>query len=105
MLVGAEAGTWIWLLLSTLVVWRVTAFVCYEEGPFDIMVLLRRGLVRIGLGRLVGCFHCTAVWISLVTVAAVYHPAVTSIFLVLAVAGAASIVERSLTGPEMEEVE
>lgn len=105
MLVGAEAESWIWLLLSSLTVWRVAVFICYEEGPFDLMVRLRRLLVRGGLGRLAGCFHCTAFWISLVTVGAVYRPDVKSFFLVLAIAGGASMSERLLTGPETEEAE
>lgn len=75
----------------------------YEAGPFDLFSWIRLGLTRIGLQRLVTCFHCTAVWVSAAMVLIVFERGVRSIVLILAVAGAASITERAL-GEEPQDV-
>ena len=88
----------VWLVLASLAVWRITALLCYEAGPFDLFVRLRRLLARVGLGKVVTCFHCTALWVSAVLVAVVFERRLLSLLVVLAGAGSASIVERWLGG-------
>jgi hypothetical protein len=84
--------------LSALAAWRVTALIAYESGPFHVFDRLRHLLVRLRLTQLVTCFHCLALWISAFVVLAVYKLTWWSVLLWLAVAGAASIVERWLGG-------
>ena len=84
--------------LSALAAWRVTALIAYESGPFHVFDRVRRLLVTLRLTQLVGCFHCLALWISALVVLAVYELTWWSVLLWLAVAGAASIVERWLGG-------
>jgi len=84
--------------LSALAAWRVTALIAYESGPFRVLEGVRRLLVTLRLGQLVGCFHCLALWISALVVVAVYELTWWSVLLWLAVAGAVSIVERWLGG-------
>lgn len=86
------------LALSALAAWRVTALIAYESGPFRVLDRLRRLLVTLRLARLVGCFHCLALWVSAAVVLAVYEVTLWSVLLWLAVAGAVSIVERWLGG-------
>ena len=71
--------------------------ICYERGPWEAFVHLRRALVKVGLSRLVSCFHCTAVWLSAFVVAIVFKFNSESVLVWLAVAGAASIIERALS--------
>jgi hypothetical protein len=84
--------------LSALAAWRVTALIAYESGPFRVVDRLRRLLVTLRLGQLVGCFHCLALWVSALVVLAVYEVTLWSLLLWAAVAGAVSIVERWLGG-------
>ncbi len=95
----------LWFAVCWLAVWRVTMLLCYEAGPFDLFVWIRAGLVRIGLRRLVVCFHCMSVWISAALVLAVYEPEPRSLLIALGVAGAASMTERFFGMPAAEEEE
>jgi uncharacterized membrane protein len=87
----------IWLLLTILTVWRVTALLAYESGPFGVFVSLRRGLVKVRLGRLVGCFYCLSMWISCAVVL-VFPLTWATPVVILGVAGAVAIIERFLSG-------
>ena len=85
---------WFWLLISILTVWRLTSMLCYEAGPFDLLSKIRKIFYKVGLGKLIDCFHCTSVWISLICTIAVYKPHAESLFLFLAIAAGASIIEK-----------
>lgn len=97
MLLGKQPYEFVWLLLTVLAAWRLTAFVAYEAGPFDVMVAARRGLVRIGLGRLAGCFYCLSIWISCLAVL-VFPLSADTPLVILGVAGAVAVIERLLSG-------
>jgi hypothetical protein len=71
--------------------------ICYERGPWEAFVYLRRALVSVGLSRLVSCFHCTALWLSAFVVAIVFKLNWESALAWLAVAGAVSVIERALS--------
>jgi hypothetical protein len=92
-----------WLVLCWLAAWRVTVMIRYEAGPFDSFSWIRLALARIGLQRLVTCFHCTGVWVSTMFVLIMFEVHARSIILILAVAGAVSITERAL-GEEVHDV-
>lgn len=49
------------LVLLSLVTWRITALLVYDDGPWDICVRLRDAI-----GGPLHCFWCTSVWVSLV---------------------------------------
>jgi hypothetical protein len=76
---------------------------CYEAGPFDVFSLMRVGFARIGLHRLIRCFHCMSFWVSIPVVLTVYELRARSVLLVLGVAGAASMTQRFLGGGINEE--
>ena len=53
------------LTLAILAVWRVTHLLNAEDGPFDLIVELRR---RAGDGcwsQLLDCFYCLSLWVAL----------------------------------------
>jgi hypothetical protein len=96
-LLGKEPYELVWLLLTVLAVWRLTALIAYESGPFGLLVTLRRGLVRIGLGRLVDCFYCLSLWTSCAAIL-VFPISRATPLVILGVAGAVAIIERGLSG-------
>ena len=52
-------------LLAALAVWRLTHLFTKEDGPWDMMVRLRRALGAGFFGRLLGCFYCLSIWVAL----------------------------------------
>jgi hypothetical protein len=95
-MLGKQPDELVWLLLTVLAVWRVTALIAYESGPFGFFVKFRRGLVKVGLARLVGCFYCLSVWTSCGAVL-VFSLSPATPIVILGVAGAVAIIERLLT--------
>lgn len=97
MLFKQEYNEWFWLVISILTVWRLTYMLCYEAGLFDILSKIRKIFYQINLGKLIDCFHCTAVWVSFICTLLVYKPTFKSLFLFLAIAGGASIIEKIIS--------
>lgn len=52
------------LTLATLCVWRITHLLQAEDGPWDLVVRLRRAVGEGFFGRLLDCFYCLSLWIS-----------------------------------------
>lgn len=96
-MLGKQPDELVWLLLTVMAVWRVTALLMYETGPFGFFVSLRRGLVKVGLGRLVGCFYCLSLWTSCGAVL-IFPLSPATPVIILGVAGAVAIIERLLSG-------
>jgi len=60
-----ESAT-IWrFTLAALAVWRMTHLLAEEDGPWDAVANLRAWLGASILGRLMDCFYCLSLWISL----------------------------------------
>jgi hypothetical protein len=53
-----------WLVLGILTVWRITHFLSAEDGPWDVVIILRRRAGETFWGKLLDCFYCLSVWIS-----------------------------------------
>ncbi len=51
--------------LSALAVWRISHLLAEEDGPWDLIVKLRAWLGQSVLGRLMDCFYCLSLWVSL----------------------------------------
>jgi hypothetical protein len=105
MLLNENPENWFWLLISVLTVWRLTTLLCYQAGPFNLMSKIRLLLYRLKLGSLIECFHCTAMWFALITTLAVYKISGASFFLVFAIAGGASIIEKIIYHEPSQEQE
>ena len=52
------------LLLGILVVWRLTHLFAAEDGPWDIVIRLRRRAGAGMWGRALDCFNCLSLWIA-----------------------------------------
>jgi Protein of unknown function (DUF1360) len=96
-MLGKHPDEPVWLLLTILAVWRLTALIAYESGPFGMFSAWRRGFVRVGLGRLVGCFYCLSVWTSCLSLL-VFPISFSTPLVILGVAGGVALIERMLTG-------
>ena len=56
----------IWrFVLCALAIWRTTHLLAEEDGPWDLIVRLRAGLGASIFGRLMDCFYCLSLWVSL----------------------------------------
>jgi len=86
--------------LAVLAVWRVTHLLAKEDGPWDLIVRLRRALGDTFFGRLMDCSQCLSLW-----VAAPFTLFLTNNILQwfvgwLAISGAACLLELAVAGPD-----
>jgi len=88
-------------LLAALAVWRLTHLFAKEDGPWDMMVRLRRSLGAGFLGRLLGCFYCLSVWIAAPFTFFLEGTVMERVVIWLALSGAVSLLER-VTGEALE---
>jgi|SRR5215472_13502883 len=51
-----------WLMLGILCVWRATHLLNAEDGPWDLLVRLRRLAGEGFWGKLLDCFYCLSLW-------------------------------------------
>jgi hypothetical protein len=51
-------------VLLGLVVWRLTHLLSKEDGPFNIIFLLRKKAGAGFFGSLLDCFYCLSLWIA-----------------------------------------
>jgi len=52
------------LVLGILCVWRVTHLLQAEDGPWDLVVRLRKAAGTGFWGKLLDCFYCLSLWIA-----------------------------------------
>jgi hypothetical protein len=52
------------LILGLLTVWRITHLLQAEDGPWDIVVRLRRAAGDSFWGKLLDCFYCLSLWVA-----------------------------------------
>ncbi|MGB0013419.1 MAG: hypothetical protein WBQ03_17550 [Candidatus Sulfotelmatobacter sp.] len=74
-------------------VWRVAHMIACEDGPGDVLFLVRQRLGQGFAGRLIDCFQCVSIWISVP--ALFIHASWTErIVMWMGVSGAACLLER-----------
>ena len=52
------------LILGILTVWRITHLLVFEDGPWQIVVRLRRFAGEGFWGELMDCHYCLSLWVS-----------------------------------------
>ncbi len=87
-----------WLILGTLCVWRLAHFLYAEDGPWDILVSLRRAVGEGVMGRLLDCFYCLTLWISLPITLLIAESVTEKLLMWPALSGGAILLER-VTAP------
>ncbi|HNW97754.1 MAG TPA: DUF1360 domain-containing protein [Bacteroidales bacterium] len=56
---------WYFFVLGVLSVWRITHLFNAEDGPFNIIFLFRKSILKIKfLNDLFSCFYCLSVWVA-----------------------------------------
>jgi hypothetical protein len=53
-----------WLVLGVLTAWRITHLLNAEDGPWNLLVNLRRLAENGGFGSLLDCFYCLSLWVA-----------------------------------------
>lgn len=47
-----------------IVVWRLTHLISSEDGPFDVIIRLRKLMGNSFFGKLMDCFYCLSIWVG-----------------------------------------
>ena len=88
-----------WLVLGALAVWRITHLLANEDGPWDLILRLRK-LVGSGFwGQLMDCFYCLSLWVALPFAFVIAADWREGLLLWPALSGAAILLERA-TAPK-----
>ena len=89
-----------WLILGILGVWRVTHLLNAEDGPWNLLVRLRRSLGSGFVGELLDCFYCLSIWIAIPFSWVIGQSWKERLFLWPALSGAAILLQRATTKSE-----
>jgi hypothetical protein len=79
-----------------LATWRVTHLIVAEDGPWDIVVRLRRLAGAGMLGRLMDCFYCASLWVAIPIAIWIGENWPARVVIWLALSGGASLLERAV---------
>ena len=90
-----------WLVLGILCVWRMTHLLRAEDGPWDIIVRLRRATGEGFWGKLLDCFYCLSLWIAAPFAFVLGETLTEQLLLWPALSGGAILAER-FKNPEQE---
>ena len=83
-----------WLFLGVLAVWRITQLLHAEDGPWAVMVGLRRAAGEGLWGELLDCFYCLSLWVSVPLAIVLSHSWLEFVRLWLGLSGAAILLHR-----------
>jgi hypothetical protein len=85
----------VWLTIALLGVWRVTRLLVAEDGPWDMLLRLRTAVrTRISV-KLLDCFHCASLWVSVPFAAALGTTWLERGLLWPALSGGAILIEQA----------
>ena len=87
-----------WLAVGILCCWRITHLLQAEDGPWDIVVRLRRRAGNGFFGKALDCFYCLSVWIAFPIAWRLGDNWQNLLLLWAAISGGAILLER-LTAP------
>jgi len=87
------------LAIGILAVWRITHLLQAEDGPWDIVVRLRRRAGSGFWGKLLDCFYCLSLWIAFPVALALRDSWVHAALLWPALSGGAILLERATARP------
>jgi len=91
-----ELGFWPRLALAALAAWRLTHLLAAEDGPFDLVLRLRRRLGHGTWGQLMDCPYCVSLWVAAPLALLLARDLLGWVLGVLALSGAVCIVEAAL---------
>jgi len=85
------------MILIILAVWRLTHLLSEEDGPFDIIFLIRKKAGNGFFGSLLDCFYCVSIWIAFPFGMWIGENWWEKIIMWLAFSGAACLLEQATT--------
>lgn len=94
-----KADSWFRFVMAALAVWRLSHLLAAEDGPWDVIVKVRRRLGTTKLGKLMDCFYCLSVWISIPFTFYVVNGMLDRFVVWLALSGAASLANKFVKEP------
>ena len=81
-------------LVVVIVVWRITHLITEEDGPFDVVIKLRKFVGNSFFGKLMDCFYCASVWIGFGAAIYITRDPELCIILTLYYSGASILLEK-----------
>ena len=89
---------WFYFVCTVLVVWRLTHLLSKEDGPFDVIFVLRRKAGNGFWGSLLDCFYCLSIWVALPFGIGLGGSWLEKIMFWLALSGGACLLEQGTAG-------
>ncbi len=84
-----------WLVVGTLCVWRISHLLYAEDGPWNVMVWLRKRAGAGFWGSLLDCFYCLTLWIAIPFTLLIGRGWKAQLLLWPALSAGASLLERA----------
>ncbi len=88
---------WFRFAVAVLATWRVTHLVAREDGPWDLVVRMRKRLGDGFLGKLADCPYCLSLWVAAPLAWFVTSRWTEAIIVWLALSGGACLLEKAAT--------
>lgn len=60
----SKSDAWLRFVLASLATWRITHLLAREDGPGDVLALVRARLGNGITGKLMDCFDCLSAWVA-----------------------------------------
>jgi hypothetical protein len=87
----------VYIILSVPAIWRITHLLGKEDGPFNIIFLMRKKAGAGFFGSLLDCFYCLSIWTALPFGIWLGNNWLEKILLWWALSGAACLLEQFST--------
>jgi hypothetical protein len=84
-----------WLVLGMLGVWRLAHLFSREDGPWDLLVRLRKIAGAGFWGKLLDCFYCLSLWLAIPFALWIGETPKEKFLLWLAFSAGASLLEKA----------
>ena len=94
-----DPNQWFRFIVALLAVWRITHLLAAEDGPWDIIVWLRRKAGLTIAGKLMDCFYCLSLWIAAPFCFYAAQGALSRAVVWLALSGGASLLHQFANKP------
>lgn len=85
-----------WFPIALLGVWRITHLLVAEDGPWDASARLREAVGSGFWGKLLDCFACLSLWVSVPFALVLETTWLEWVLLFLGLSGGAVLIERLL---------
>ena len=85
---------WLNLVVAVLATWRLCHLIAHEDGPFGVIVRLRRAAGSGMVGALMDCPYCLSLWFAAPIAAQLTEGWRDGVLLWLAISGGSCLVEQ-----------